>query len=61
MTMETEQQQSAGGNGQSPLGAQAAGAAGDDAFAERPELYVGAALLGGLVLAKLLKRMGGGD
>jgi hypothetical protein len=47
-------------NGQSPVDAQAA-AAHDDAFAEHPELYVGAALLGGLVLAKVLKRLGGGD
>jgi hypothetical protein len=29
-----------------------------DAFAERPELYVGAAFAGGLVLAKVLKRFG---
>jgi hypothetical protein len=29
-----------------------------DAFAERPELFVGAAFVGGLVLAQLLKRIG---
>jgi len=45
-------------NGQSPLDAQTA-AAHDDAG--RPELYVGAALLGGLVLAQLLKKLGGDD
>jgi hypothetical protein len=30
----------------------------DDAFAERPELFVGAAFAGGLVLAQILKRFG---
>jgi hypothetical protein len=29
-----------------------------DAFAERPELFVGAAFVGGLVFAQLLKRIG---
>jgi hypothetical protein len=29
-----------------------------DAFAERPELFVGVAFVGGLVLAQLLKRIG---
>jgi hypothetical protein len=29
-----------------------------DAFAERPELYVGAAFAGGLIFAKFLKRFG---
>ena len=33
----------------------------NDAFAERPELLVGAALLGGIVLAQVLKRLGGDD
>ena len=42
-------------SGPSPAEAQAA-AAGDDAFAERPELFVGAAFAGGLVLAQILKR-----
>jgi hypothetical protein len=28
---------------------------------ERPELLVGAAFVGGLVLAKVLKKLGGGD
>jgi len=32
--------------------------ANDDAFAERPELFVGAAFAGGLVLAQILKRFG---
>ena len=41
--------------GTSPADAQAA-AAGADPFAERPELYVGAAFAGGLVLAQILKR-----
>jgi hypothetical protein len=39
----------------SPVAAQAQG---DDAFAERPELFVGAAFAGGLVLAQILKRFG---
>lgn len=30
----------------------------NDPFAERPELYVGAAFAGGLILAKFLKRFG---
>jgi len=29
-----------------------------DPFAERPELFVGAAFVGGLVLAQILKRLG---
>jgi len=29
-----------------------------DPFAQRPELFVGAAFVGGLVLAQLLKRIG---
>jgi hypothetical protein len=43
--------------GPSPSEAQAA-AAGPDAFAERPELFVGAAFAGGLVLAQIVKRIG---
>jgi len=42
--------------GPSPAAAQAA--ADRDAFAERPELFVGAAFAGGLVLAQILKRVG---
>jgi hypothetical protein len=30
---------------------------GGDGFAERPELFVGAAFVGGLVLAQILKRL----
>ncbi len=33
-------------------------AAGHDAFAERPEVYVGAAFAGGLALAALLRLLG---
>jgi hypothetical protein len=43
--------------GQSPASAQAA-ATDDDAFAERPEVYVGAAFAGGLVLAGVLRWLG---
>ncbi len=32
-----------------------------DAFAQHPELFVGAALLGGIVLAQVLKRLAGED
>jgi hypothetical protein len=32
--------------------------AGDGAFAERPELFVGAAFVGGLALALILRRFG---
>ena len=31
---------------------------GDDPFAERPELFVGGAFVGGLALAMLLRRLG---
>ncbi|CAN5509780.1 hypothetical protein BH20ACT19_BH20ACT19_10780 [soil metagenome] len=42
-----------------PAGSPAGGdEAGHDAFAERPELYVGAAFAGGLVLAALLRVLG---
>ena len=47
-------------NGQSPWDAQAAASA-DDASSPRPELLVGAALLGGIVLAQVLKHLGGDD
>jgi len=30
----------------------------DDTFAEHPELFVGAAFVGGFVLAQILKRLG---
>jgi hypothetical protein len=42
--------------GGSPADAHAAASQG--AFAERPELFVGAAFVGGVVLAQLLKRVG---
>jgi hypothetical protein len=41
--------------GQSPLSVESAG----DAFDERPELFVGAAFVGGFVFAQILKRVGG--
>jgi hypothetical protein len=34
------------------------GSSNGDPFAERPELFVGAAFVGGLVLAQILKRLG---
>jgi hypothetical protein len=46
---------SVGETNPSPAGAGAASQ--DDAFAQRPELFVGAAFAGGLVLAQLLKRV----
>ena len=42
--------------GQSPMDAQHA-AADADPFAQHPEIFVGAALLGGLVLAQVMKRL----
>ena len=56
---ETDQTTAQTTNGQSPWDAQHAAAA-DDAPA-RPELLVGAALLGGIVLAQVLKRLGSDD
>jgi hypothetical protein len=40
-------------SGQSPLGVGSE----DDAFAERPEAFVGAAFAGGLALALILRRL----
>jgi hypothetical protein len=40
--------------GQSPLGVASEG---EDAFAERPEAFVGAAFAGGLALALILRRL----
>jgi hypothetical protein len=57
---ETDQPTAQPTNGQSPWDAQAAASA-DDASSPRPELLVGAALIGGLVLAQVLKRFGGDD
>jgi hypothetical protein len=45
-----------GAAGPSPAEAQAASQS--DSFAQRPELFVGAAFAAGLVLAQLLKRVG---
>jgi hypothetical protein len=42
--------------GESPAAAHAA-PEGPDAFAERPEVFVGAAFAGGLVLAQVLRRL----
>ena len=49
------------GGGQSPADAQRRADEGQDAFAEKPHLYVAGAFLGGLVFAQILKRLGGGD
>lgn len=57
---DTEQTTTQAANGQSPWEAQAAGAE-DGGVSQRPELLVGAALLGGIVLAQVLKRLGGDD
>jgi hypothetical protein len=57
---ETDQPTAETTNGQSPWEAQAAASA-DASSAQRPELLVGAALLGGIVLAQVLKRFGGDD
>jgi len=51
---------SAGGiGGQSPAGGQSPLGVGsdEDAFAERPEAFVGAAFAGGLALALILRRL----
>ena len=40
--------------GESPLSVEANG----DGFAERPEIFVGAAFVGGFAIAQLLKRFG---
>ena len=45
-------------NGQSAWDAQTSG---EESGGERPELLVGAALLGGIVLAQVLKRLGSDD
>ncbi len=43
---------------QSPWDAQTAASSSDD---EKPEIVIGAAFVGGLVLAQILKRLGGDD
>ena len=50
-----------GRGGQSPMDAQRQADAAQEAFAEKPHLYVAGAFLGGLVLAQILKRLGGDD
>ena len=45
---------SSSGSGESPLSV----GTDDDPFAERPEVYVGAAFAGGFVLAKILGKLG---
>ena len=47
--------------GTSPAEADRVAADQTDAFAERPELYVAGAFVGAFLLAKILKRLGGGD
>ena len=56
---ETEQPatEPAASNGTSPWDAQTSARSGD----ERPEILVGAAFVGGLVLAQVLKRLGSDD
>lgn len=46
---------SAASTGQSPLSVGSQG----DAFDERPEVFVAGAFLGGVVLAQVLRRLGG--
>jgi hypothetical protein len=46
-------QEDAGAYGETPLGV----ATESDSFAERPELFVGAAFAGGLALAMILRRL----
>jgi hypothetical protein len=50
-----------GSGGQSPMAAQRRADEAEDAFAEKPHLYVAGAFVGGLVLAQILKRLGGDD
>jgi hypothetical protein len=45
----------AAAHSESPLGVAAA----SDLYADRPELFVGAAFVGGFAIAKILKRLGG--
>jgi hypothetical protein len=44
--------------GAPPVAEAGNGPASDDVFAERPELFVGGAFVGGFALAMLLKRLG---
>lgn len=56
-TPETPPATAAPPGGQSPADAHAAANA-DDPFAARPELYVGGAFVGGLVIAQVIRRLG---
>ena len=57
--MEYRAQQAPAGPPPAPVGSpSAADEAGHDAFAERPELYVGAAFAGGLIVATILRVIG---
>jgi hypothetical protein len=47
--------------GQSPMDAQRRAEQNQDAFADKPHLYVAGAFVGGLVFAQILKRLGGDD
>jgi hypothetical protein len=47
--------------GLSPLEAQRRAEEAKDAFSEKPHVFVGAAFVGGLLFAQILKRFGGGD
>ena len=49
------------GGGQSPAQAQRRAEESQDAFAEKPHLYVAGAFVGGLVVAQIPKRLGGDD
>ena len=49
------------GGGQSPMDAQRRAEEAQDAFADKPHLYVAGAFVGGLVFAQILKRLGGDD
>ena len=52
----------AAGGGQSPAAAQRrADEDAQDAFAEKPHLFVAGAFVGGLLVAQVLKRLGGGE
>lgn len=58
MTAEAERDAATGGSdvaGEPPV---ATAGAQDDLFAERPELFVGAAFVGGMVAAQLLRLVG---
>jgi hypothetical protein len=49
------------GDDQEPGAAEKAAAQADEAFEDRPEIFVGAAFLAGFVLAKVIGALGGDD